>query len=104
MTQDIRCSKLDRTNQNRFQPLHLSITYESVDMMTNFELPRKYMGTYHDRSAISIGHQYNSNNEVVKEGGKEVGATLQGKWVRSKRKNSNGYEIHLTISEANCLE
>lgn len=85
----IQCSDLNRTNQHQLKPFSLSINYESTDIITSIELPRKYTSAYRD---ISIGHDYNKkilqHDDVIKRQNHVV-----GEWVKIDGK----YEIHLNV-------
>jgi hypothetical protein len=89
----VQCSKDDKKNQHRLDPLLLNIIYESSDMITSLCLPRKYTTTHNDVPPTlftGIGHQYNkrllSTEEVIKNQ-----TQITGKWVKKDCK----YEIHL---------
>lgn len=92
----IKCSKKDKSNQNRLNPLSLPITYESKDIINKFTLPRKYTSGHNDKTKevyLSIGHNYNkqilqSEEEITTE------SSVIGKWVKV---SDNKYEIHLRV-------
>lgn len=96
MSTTVCCSEENKINQHRLVPLLLPITYENADIITEFELPRKYTSTHNDLTKevyISIGHNYNqfllnSEEALVNE------TQVVGKWKRIK---CNKYEIHLTV-------
>jgi hypothetical protein len=89
------CSKENKKNKNRLNPLLLPIFYESKEIITNFSLPRKYTSTHDDETKqifMGIGKNYNqillSSDEVVK-----VESQVVGKWIKKNGK----YQIHLTV-------
>jgi hypothetical protein len=93
--QCIVCSKQDRRNQHRLDPLSCPITYSSNKIITSLRLPRKYTTTHNDdRSEIyvSIGSDYNQNllntDEVI-----NLQTQVIGKWIQRKHR----YEIHLNV-------
>jgi len=95
MTDKISCSKDNRKNTHRLNPLLLPITYESANIIKKLKLPRKYTSTHNDETAevfLSIGHEYNtlllSSEEV-----KNVESQVVGKWI----KKHNKYQIHLEV-------
>lgn len=95
--QCVKCSKEDRSNQNRLDPLLLPITYESSDIITQFSLPRKYTSSHNDLTKeiyLSIGHKYNkrilSSEEEIK-----TQSSVIGKWVEV---SPNKYEIRLRVA------
>lgn len=85
----IQCSDVNRTNQYQLKPISLSINYESTDIITSLELPRKYTSAYRD---LSIGHDYNNkilqHDDIIKRQNQVV-----GEWVKIDGK----YEIHLNV-------
>lgn len=95
MSKQVCCSKENRINNHRLQPLLLPITYEDKGIMTNLSLPRKYTSTHNDETRevyVSIGHDYNNfllNTDEVKN----VESQVIGQW----KKNGNKYEIHLMV-------
>ncbi len=93
MSDSICCTKDNRENKHRLNPLLLPITYESKDIITKLNLPRKYTSTHNDDTReiyLSIGHSYNerllSSTEAVK-----VESQIIGEWIKKKGK----YEIRL---------
>lgn len=93
----IQCTDLQRTNQHRLNPYLLPIFYESSDIITNLNLPRKYTSTHNDTTAeiyISIGHDYNkyllSSEEVINNQ-----TQVTGKWIYNQDKHR--HEIHLQV-------
>lgn len=89
----VQCTKEDRKNQNRLDPLLLNIIYEDSEQITSLCLPRKYTTTHNDVPPTlfaGIGHEYNkrllSTEEVIKNQ-----TEIIGKWVKKDCK----YEIHL---------
>jgi len=87
------CSKKNRQNSHRLNPLLFPITYESAEVINSLDLPRKYTSTHNDDTReiyLSIGHTYNdrllSSEEAVK-----VESQIVGKWISKGKK----YEIHL---------
>ena len=85
----VRCSDNNRTNQHKLKPFLLSINYESVDVITSLELPRRYTSAYND---ISIGNNYNhkilQHEDVIKRQ-----SHIMGEWLRKDDK----LEIYLTV-------
>ena len=85
----IQCSSINRTNQHKLKPFLLSINYESVDIITSLELPRKYTSAYND---ISIGTSYNNkilqHDDVIKRQNHII-----GEWLRK----DNKLEIYLNV-------
>jgi hypothetical protein len=95
------CTKKNKQNNNRLNPLLCPITYESSKIITELCLPRKYTNTHNDLTReiyISIGHEYNSKLLLADT----EKARVIGKWV----KNYNKYQIHLQVlvSEKNTPE
>lgn len=93
--QCVKCSKKDRTNQDRLEPLLLPITYESSEIIESFSLPRKYTSTHNDATReiyVSIGHEY---NKILLESEEAVKTQSQviGKWIKKDHK----YEIHFEV-------
>lgn len=95
-TKCIKCSRVDKSNQHRLDPLLLPITYESSELIDKLELPRKYTSSHNDDTKeiyISIGHNYNkrllsSEEEITTQ------SAVIGKWVEVDRKK---YEIHIRV-------
>ena len=83
------CGDKDRTNQHRLKPITLSVHYESPEIITTLDLPRKYTTAHRD---ISIGHDYNKKllecEDIVKSE-----THIIGQWI----KNDSKYEIHLEV-------
>jgi hypothetical protein len=78
------CTELNRTNQNRLNPLLLPIIYESADIITSLSLPRKYTSSHNDTTQqifISIGHNYNqsllNNDESLNTQSQVIGEWLE---------------------------
>lgn len=89
------CTKDNKKNKCRLNPLSFPITYASSEIISTLSLPRKYTSTHNDDLAeiyLSIGPTYNQkllNTEEVRN----VESQVLGKWVKKGRK----YEIHLTV-------
>jgi len=90
-----QCSKEERSNQHRLDPLLLPITYESSSIITDFDLPRKYTSTHNDDTGeiyISIGHEYNTTLLSSVEARIRESQVI-GEWI----KKNDQYEIHLKV-------
>ena len=93
----IKCTDENRTNHYRLNSLLLPITYETSNIITHLDLPRKYTSTHNDSTFeiyISIGHTYNkfllSSEEAIK-----TQSYVIGKWVKNDKNDK--YEIHLKV-------
>lgn len=89
------CSKTNKKNTHRLNPLLFPIIYGSSDIITTLQLPRKYTSIHNDNTGeifLSIDHTYNSKMLQSDEATK-VQSQVVGKWV----KKNNKYEIHLRV-------
>lgn len=89
----VQCITRDRTNKHRLEPLLLSVIYESADIISSLDLPRKYTSIRNNNTSfISIGHNYNkkllSSEEITRNQSYVI-----GQWIKSNDK----FEIHLEV-------
>jgi hypothetical protein len=91
----IQSNKEHRTNQHLLVPFLFPITYESADIITSLELPRKYTSIYNDITQeiyLNVGHNY--NKRLLSKGVIKNETYIIGKWIEKE----NNYEIHIKIS------
>lgn len=91
----VTCSKENKKNKHRLDPLKCPITYDSFKIVTHLGHCRKYTSIHSDETEeifISIGTHYNKaflqSEEAVK-----VESQVVGHWLKWKGK----YEIHLQV-------
>lgn len=91
----VKCSKENKKNTHRLDPLLFPITYSNSKLITNFSLPRKYTSIHNDETKeifLSIGPDYNQRMLDTEEA-KVVQSQVIGKWVMKDHK----YYIKLKV-------
>ena len=97
----IKCSKQNKINNHALNPLLTPITYETVKIVDNLSLPRKYTSTHNDDTAqifISVGSEYNKillNTAEVRN----VQSQILGKWNRKHHKYSIHFKAYISTEQ-----
>ena len=81
-------SEQSRVNHHGLKTLEVSIKYESPEMISSLDLPRKYTWVGHH---ISISHEY--DQKLIQRAAEDT--HVIGEWVKAHNKEK--YEIHLEV-------
>lgn len=87
----VKCSKENKKNQHRLDPLLFPIVYFNSKTISDFCLPRKYTSTHNDETKqifLSIGPKYDKNL-LDSEEVRVVQSQVVGKWVRKDRSHQD---------------